>query len=802
MSRFLTPAKMGLLTLIELYVEGAVPGECSIDVLSFLTSHLVDSELATPAKCPDFNSRWRRAEATVNLVISIKDFERLLNENASAAPSMRGLWYIFLAKLWAVDSLHALHAFFGRLPSLLSKSKEELRRLAEAGEKTPPADEVGLSRSSPFGTFVRRAHLEFGRLRFHDAAELWKDFVKYRQSTAGHWKRRNPAFSRLSFDNVLLLGQQSWRQDHLVDLASVAYGDMLHHNGNSTDGRTLPVSTDDIARLLEFQVEQIQSMFLSTHPSACLFPRCEYGSRLPVEIRLQLQDLLSDSYMVPSLSHYVSFIDAWRAGDYPTSFDYLHRYFDYTIHHRDRLFYQYALMNLAAIQADFGCYREAVAAMLESVSTARENRDMKCLNFALNWLYQFGRSHPRFVAELEAHSMLGGRESLAFLRDKAKETGMYPLWSSAIWSEAKLVLESGESIATCTELMARSSQVLVERNMVGNFPAQSCLHVALWDRLGLSKLSNISSAVFLRSHRANSSFEDELRVVGRLADSMMAQGQWKTAWNLLDSLDENSLRSWRPKNLWTKYRAMGKLKEAVHAGDADGAGEIVCNLLQSKHDDLEPGLQFAIDMLHIKYLIMRKNLPAAFEKVGRLAKEAQDDGRDVVLGTKLLLTKARLLEAAGRPQKGFSAAIKAANAAWGSRLMALLWQGMGTISAILISLGEFEAAAELLTAVLPRALEWEDVELCGWLYMLLADSEVGKASKYPHIAVDRVECFGKAIQALDKAGRHWLAMGNTKQRGEVLAKKATIARFVGNREASDTYAAHYLALRSEAVKVV
>ena len=133
---------------------------------------------------------------------------------------------------------------------------------------------------------------------------------------------------------------------------------------------------------------------------------------------------------------------------------------------RDRYFYQYALMNLAVLQADFGCYKEAVAAMLETVSTARENRDMTCLNFALNWLYHFGRAHPELVRHLEANSMLGSnKESLAFLRVKAKESGMWTLWSSVLMSEAKLSLLNGDSIATSMEHMVRSSQIIVERNI-------------------------------------------------------------------------------------------------------------------------------------------------------------------------------------------------------------------------------------------------------------------------------------------------------------------------------------------------
>src|SRR4051812_21952689 len=60
----------------------------------------------------------------------------------------------------------------------------------------------------------------------------------------------------------------------------------------------------------------------------------EYGNRIPLEIKNKFRDILRDSYMIPSLTHYLSFMDAWRSGDLPTAFDYLHRYFDYTMQDR------------------------------------------------------------------------------------------------------------------------------------------------------------------------------------------------------------------------------------------------------------------------------------------------------------------------------------------------------------------------------------------------------------------------------------------------------------------------------------
>jgi len=110
---------------------------------------------------------------------------------------------------------------------------------------------------------------------------------------------------------------------------------------------------------------------------------------------------------------------------------------------RDRYFYQYALLNLAILQADFGCYSEAIDAMQETITTARENKDMGCLNFSLSWLYHFGKSHPLEIAEAEKSNMLGlEREGLAFLKAKSKDIEHWGLLSTTLLSEARLGLSN------------------------------------------------------------------------------------------------------------------------------------------------------------------------------------------------------------------------------------------------------------------------------------------------------------------------------------------------------------------------
>ena len=125
---------------------------------------------------------------------------------------------------------------------------------------------------------------------------------------------------------------------------------------------------------------------------------------------------------------------------------------------RDRSLYQYALLNLAILQADFGCFSEAITAMQETIATARENHDMPCLNYSLSWLYQFGRTHPEEMAEIQKKGVLGSeKEALSFLKAKAKESNMWTLLSTTLLSEAKLTL-SNVRASLCSRQYTKSTR--------------------------------------------------------------------------------------------------------------------------------------------------------------------------------------------------------------------------------------------------------------------------------------------------------------------------------------------------------
>ncbi len=254
MSRYLTPSKIGLLALISLYTDSAVPTAATIPILSFIVSHILPLAASTPLN--------GSCQVDRKVIISVDDFQNATITHASGIPG-RTLWDVLLKKLWEINSFDALHVFFDNLSTLLVKTIEEQQKHAE-NAVSPPVDRMLLSRTSPLGTFVRRAQLEFTRLQFHDTMVLWKSFITYREPTLSIWKKRNPAANKTSFDVNLQGHGLDWEDG----LTNVLYGDLQQSGGQEGS-----ISTDDVERLLEYQVDEMQSLSAVRGPVLLRHPR-------------------------------------------------------------------------------------------------------------------------------------------------------------------------------------------------------------------------------------------------------------------------------------------------------------------------------------------------------------------------------------------------------------------------------------------------------------------------------------------------------------------------------------------------
>ena len=237
MSRFLTPSKLGLLALISLYTDSFVPSAATIPILSFLVSYLLPVDAHASTSVP--------AQKDRRFTIPIEALQQVSITHSSAIPG-RTVWDLLLNRLWEINSIDALHEFFDNLSLILEKPDDEQSAEDLVSTKSP---RTLLSRSSPLGAFVRRCQLEFTRLQFHDGISLWKNFIAYRSPTLALWRRRHPGVNA-SIDVNLQEGPAP-----AEDLMRyVTYGDVCRQGRKGGN-----VSTEDVEKLLEHQVDQMQS---------------------------------------------------------------------------------------------------------------------------------------------------------------------------------------------------------------------------------------------------------------------------------------------------------------------------------------------------------------------------------------------------------------------------------------------------------------------------------------------------------------------------------------------------------------
>ena len=143
--------------------------------------------------------------------------------------------------MWEMNSFDALFSLFDRLGELLAQPNDgDLRE--------GPSGRVYLSQTSPLGTLIRRARVEFVRLPFDDAIRLWSAFVAYRAPTA-KWNKRLSGPTSLGVDTVAAeMGVEPGDSLYEIAYGSLSNDEIEEH----------ALSLDDLECLLEFQLDRLQ----------------------------------------------------------------------------------------------------------------------------------------------------------------------------------------------------------------------------------------------------------------------------------------------------------------------------------------------------------------------------------------------------------------------------------------------------------------------------------------------------------------------------------------------------------------
>jgi anaphase-promoting complex subunit 5 len=225
---------------------------------------------------------------------------------------------------------------------------------------------------------------------------------------------------------------------------------------------------------------------------------------------------------------------------------------------------------------------------------------------------------------------------------------------------------------------------------------------------------------------------------------------------------------------------------------------------------LDPELSFLLHEAHIDYLSSRACYSEAFTVISTLARSCKEDNADILQRVSVLLMKADLFRKVGKPERGFTAALRAASVSYKAKLTPSLWAAVGLLANILNSLGECTSARRLLEGVIPQATEGTDSFLVGTMYSHLGDSYMGLADPNPSLDAQTsvppssnrwtARNMAKAELYTDRARECFKKNGYLVGECEQLMKKSIIAKLRGDEKLAEEWAQNHNRVWEEGMK--
>ncbi|KAK4966472.1 APC5 protein [Elasticomyces elasticus] len=758
MARYLTPARIGLLILTEQYLSGHLASGARSKVLSFIASHIVAS------------TGNDGQAAVISLDADAATFFGSLSGLPSDVPG-RTAHDALLQRLWKLDGLDALHTLFEGMSQIVAPTSE-----SENSQKQ-------VSRASPLSQFIRRCSVEFARLQFADSQQLWAAFVSWRSSTYDSWAQRNPDDAARYKQNAEAMNEH--QPTKLRDTEAGHY-----------------MSAEDTNELITFSVHHLQRM----------------GTRVPEAMRHKLQTWISEQSdsSVQSLQHFMAFFEHWRSGQYTMALESLHRYFDYSFIGKSsssgsetmRVYYQYALLHLSVLHADFDCWEESVEAMDECIATARENQDTACLNFALSWLLYLRQAKPdnRISGFGSVSGLLGGaageHDEISFLKGKARETKHWSLLSSTLLEEAKLdmytVFAVHKTLSTrngstpkSIELVTQSGFVNLQHDLRTLMPATTLFEGATFDRIGQGHLASRTHDVVKFVHGDQAPLSDRTRSLCRTAYGVAQSGRCSAGLDMLQEFLPLVRGVLKLEQRVIGFIGLLQLMKSLRREDLEAAAHYHSQLIPIRALG-DPELDFEFNLLEIDLFIRQGDLDAAMKAVNKHIKQtAGHSAGDIAQRLHFLVLKSNIFALSGQATKGFSIALRAASTASRLNLVPCALEAIGALAAILNDLSKFDTARQLLDAALPMMLETRHSKVTAQAYVTSGEAHIGFAGTCVPDSSERLQQVREGEELVERGRKVYARLEDISGVLECLVITSRLARARGDEPGAEQADAQY-----------
>lgn len=668
-TQFLSPFKIVLIALVNLYCKGEIPSRSGIRLMSKVM-------------------RFIETPGPEHIEMPMLDFLNLISEelnsdnNNNSKENASAIQFKLLKTLWNLWCVDSLHSFIDSSNDLLLLQRDSnYSQQQRIKRKKNKSIKKRLSRSSILGKLIFTCILSFEFLAFEKLVQLWDAFVHYRVTTRQKW-------IELGGDSNLTSLENNKRKDIVIKDQSLM--NLLTHpnikqilSTNSTSSSLVLTPRYDLDLLINHQIDQFE----------------KYGTPTPPEVRKIMEKIvISDPNPLPAL-HYIQYLEFSRIGDYEQCFESLHRYFDYVIGLSNNTFYHFALFSLATLQARFGCFPEALRAAEEAISVAREAKDTNFLNHIMVWLYDLIKNHKEYRNKLA----VSDDQILSFLKVKSIESSGF-LHAIAYQNEAVKFMEQGSPLWQILESITKASFISISNDDISSFGKQVQVQSALWARIGVPILSDIYLDIFIDQVDSRTHDLEAVNLQIRQAFLLYQRGKVEESLLKMDGLKEIALEHNQVFKIWELRRQLLHIHQAINRNRFFAARGMLDRLTEGNDIKNEFDLDVLFEIKYLQALLTSKegNVFEALRDISTILSDIEKQDHDIFYNLKFSLLYAQLISETDFPGKAFSLTLKCISKSYKSMILPLTMQGITILSNILIKFKKPNDALSILNPVFPQ----------------------------------------------------------------------------------------------------
>lgn len=721
--RYLTPYKVAIVILSLLYLGDAIPSKHKPRIMGYIIDFL---DTKTQVILDEGN------------LVTLKDVIDSMYEDNEIFENLLDI-------LFCMCSIDELQTLMTRLPNFVLKADGKHNEEDEkVMEETALLGIKPVKQSSILGAFFTRCFLSFDCLAFDKVISLFDCLDYFRAPFFAHYQAR--------------------RLKKRVSTFPMSLDVFFGPNFIPTDPRSLPLLQRPNPTYC-ISSESLESKMVGLSKNNMLSLN---------EMNNILKFLTENDKPLPVFAHFIKYYCALQERDYEQSFEHLHRYYDYTMHHHGRAQYHNALFTLANLHAEFESFDEAMRAVSEAISVARENKDTPALTDIHFWLYNFITLHP----ECKLPDSIPSKEQLLqFLKVKSQSTS-YTLYSLALQQDALYQLSHCGSTTKALESLFKSSFISVISNSIPSAVGFCLAESVMWERVGISALSHLYNEISLDLSKKDMSKWLLVQYAIQRANILFENGKLADAFKLMESMKPAASESQVSYRRWYWNYMLLKLRHRINECKLDEAEFILQNL--------EPltKLDFRSRMMYNIYQVVLKAKfgmwDAAKSTAWDLVESINSEDTDIWYHVLLMKTYVDLIiETEGRTSKALPIVLRLIGLAEKASISVFKYYGIIYLAMISADEDQINDSVSLLDAIMPRILETEAADLIAFAYKTLSDIML-KVALQTHDGINIKRFVEKSLGYLSKAGMYYEALQNWEKVHEVFVNMTKGIEFIGS----------------------